>query len=61
MNRFLVEETGKEQSQQVLRNGDNGMVGRQVFAVQMVDAADARVGGDQLIRQFGDSVHGGII
>jgi hypothetical protein len=57
MDRLLVEETGKEQPQQIRGDGRNGALGRQIFAVQMIDAADARVRRDQLIRQLSDGIH----
>ena len=59
MDQFLVEITGEQQPQQILRDGGDGAFGRQVFAVQMVDAADARIRRDELIRQFGDRFHEG--
>ncbi len=58
MDWFLVEKTGKQQPQQVLRDGSDGMVGRQILAIQMVDAPDARIRRDQIIRKFGDRFHG---
>ena len=59
MDEFFVEETGEQQPQQVHGDGRDGAFGRQVFAVQMVDAADARVGCDEFICQLGDRVHEG--
>ena len=58
MDRFLVEEPGKQQPQQVAGEGGDGAFGRQVFAVQMVDAPDARIRRDEFIRQLGDRFHG---
>ena len=35
------------------------MIGRQIFAVQMVDAAELRVGRDEVVGEFGNRIHGG--
>ena len=59
MDEFLVEISGEQQPQQILRNGGNGAFGRQVFAVQMVDAAHARIRRDELVREFSDRFHKG--
>ena len=47
VDQFFVEETGKQQPQQILRDGRDGALGRQVFAIQMIDAAQLGVGRDQ--------------
>ena len=39
MDQFLVKESGEQQPQQILRDGRDGAFGRQIFAVQMIDAA----------------------
>ena len=62
MNQFLIEKSGKQQAQQVLGDRGDDALGGQVFAVEMVDAAHARVGGEQLAGQLGDRViHGASI
>jgi hypothetical protein len=52
MDRFLVEKSGKNQPQQIERDGSNGAFGREIFSVEMVDSAAARLGSNQLIRQL---------
>ena len=37
-----------------MRDGRDGALGRQVFAVEMVDAAGAGVGGDEAFGELGD-------
>ena len=59
MDQFLVEIAGEQQPQQILRDGGNGAFGRQVFAVQMVDAAHARIRRNELVCEFGDRFHKG--
>jgi len=49
MDEFLVEITGEQQPQLILRDGGNGAFGGQVFAIQMIDAAHARIRRDELI------------
>src|SRR6266516_2528582 len=63
VNRFVIEETRKNQAQQVGRNGGNGRFRRQIFPVKMVDAADARIRSQKPVSQLGnrDVVHGGSI
>src|SRR5207247_2936368 len=60
VNRFVIEETRKNQAQQVGRNGGNGGFRRQIFPVKMVDAADARIRSQKPVSQLGnrDVVHG---
>ena len=54
VNQFLVEEPGKQQPQQVDRDDRDRAFRRKIFAVEMIDAADARVRGDETIGQLGD-------
>ncbi len=54
---FSSKKPGNSTPQQIHRDGRDGAFGRQVFAVQMVDAADARVGRDQLVRELRDRFH----
>src|SRR5450759_5354765 len=62
MNQFLVEKSGEKQPQQIHGDGGDFGFGRQIFAVKMIDAACARVGGNQLIGQPGHRVlHGASI
>ena len=58
MDQLLVKETGEQHAQQIHRDGRDGAFGRQIFAVQMIDAADARIRRDQLIRELRDRFHG---
>ena len=58
MNQFFVKKSGKQQPQQILRDGRDGALGRQVFAVQMIDAAHLGVGRDELVRELRDGFHG---
>ncbi len=58
MDEFLVEISGEQQPQQILRDGGNGAFGRQIFPVQMVDAAHARIRRDELVCEFSDRFHG---
>ena len=55
----LVKEAGEQQPQQILRDSRDGALRRQVFAVKMVDAAELRVGRDEVVGQFGHGFHGG--
>jgi len=57
MNQLFVKKTREEQPQQILGDARDGAFGRQIFAIQMIDAAPAGVRGDKLIRELGDSVH----
>jgi len=59
MDQFFIEISGEQQPQQIHRDGGNGALGRQVFAIQMIDAAHARIRRDELIREFGDRFHDG--
>ncbi len=59
VDQLFVKETGEQQPQQILRDGRDGALGRQVFAVQMVDAAHLRVGRDEVVGEFGNRIHGG--
>ena len=59
LDRFLVKKTGQQQSQQVGRDCRDGELGRQIAAVQVVDAAHLGVGGDQAVGQLCDAcAHG---
>jgi len=49
VNQFVVEETGKEQAEQVGRDRGNRALGGQIFSVEMVDASDARIGSQELV------------
>jgi hypothetical protein len=51
MDRFLIEKSGEQQPEQVAAYGRDGRLGRQVLAVQMIDASNARVRGHQLVGQ----------
>ena len=62
MDRLLIEETGEQQPQQISGDGRDGGFGRQVLAVEMVDAAQLRIGNEQLIGKLENRrVHGGSI
>ncbi len=54
---LLVEKTGKQQPEQILRDGRHGALGWQIFSVEMVDAAGFGVGGDKLVGELGDGIH----
>jgi hypothetical protein len=56
VDEFFVEETGKQQAQQIAGDGGDGGLGREIFAIQMIDAAGLGVGGDQFIGQFCDRI-----
>src|SRR6266498_1611630 len=53
MDRFVIEEPGKEQPEQIGRNRGNRALGRQILAVEMIDPADTRVGSQELVAQMG--------
>jgi len=57
MDRFLAEESRKQQPQQIRREGGHGPLGRQILAIQVIDTADFRVGSDELIGQLRYSIH----
>ena len=57
MDQLLVKVPGEQQAEQILGDGVDGTLGRQIFAVQMIDAADAGIGLDKLVGQPGDSFH----
>jgi len=57
MHGVLVKKTGEEQAEQILGDAGDGALGGQVFAVQMVDATHAGVGGDKLVGELSDSFH----
>ena len=59
MNQLLIEKTGEQQPEQVVGERGDDALGRQVFPVQMIDAADAGIGGDKLICELGDGFHPG--
>lgn len=54
MNDLVVEKTGKQQPEQLGGDGADGGLVRQVFAVEMVDAAFFRVAREQLIGELSD-------
>ena len=56
MNRLLIEESGKEQAQQVFSDESHCALGGQILAIQMINAAESRVRGDQFVGQFCDRV-----
>src|SRR5882724_3750169 len=58
MNQFFVKKSRKQQPQQILCDGCNDALGRQIFSVQMIDAADTRIRRNQFVREFGDGFHG---
>ena len=57
MNQLLVKKSGEQQPQQIVRDGRDDALGRQVFAVQMIDAARLGVGRDELVREMRDGFH----
>ena len=58
LNAQVQADPTSQQSQQILRDGRDGALGRQVLAVQMIDATDLRVGRDEIVRELGDGFHG---
>jgi len=52
MDELFVKITGEQQPQQILRDGRDGTLGRQVLAVQMIDAAQSRIRRDEFVREF---------
>ena len=52
MDRFLIEETRENQAEQIECDGGNRTFGGKILSVEMVDAAAAGVGGNQLIGQL---------
>ncbi len=46
--------SGKEQPQQIDRDGAKRRLARKILAVQMIDAADARIGSEQLVGELSD-------
>ncbi len=57
MNQFLIEKSGEQQPQQITGDVRDGALGRQIFSIQMIDAAVPRIGRDQFVREFGDGFH----
>ena len=56
---LFLEEAGEEQPQQIHRDAGDGGLRRKVFPVEVVDATNARVGGEQVVGELGDGVaHG---
>ena len=51
----FVEESRKEQTQQVFRERGDDTLGRQVFAVEMIDAAVLGLRGDEVVGEFGNA------
>jgi len=58
MNRLLVKKSGEQQPQQIAGDDRDAAFGRQIFPVQMIDAARFGVGRDEIVRKFGDGFHG---
>ena len=54
MNQLIVKKTREQQPQQVLRQRRHQPFGGKVLAVEMIDAADLRVGGDQFFGELRD-------
>jgi hypothetical protein len=54
VNNLIMKESWEKKAQQVDRDGADGALAGQVFAVEMIDATDARVGGEQLVGKLGD-------
>src|SRR5687768_8501174 len=52
MNRLVVEKSRKQKLQQHVRDLADAALRRKIRSVEPIDAAHARVGGDQLIRKF---------
>jgi hypothetical protein len=62
VNELLVKKTGKKQTQQILGEGCDGAPGGQVLPIEMIDAADLCVRGDQFFRKLGNGrFHAGSI
>ena len=57
VNQLFVKKSGEQQPQQVTGDVRDGALGRQIFPVQMIDAAVPRIGRDQFVREFGDGFH----
>lgn len=55
---FLVKKTGEQQPQQIAGDGRDDALGREIFAVQMIDAARLRVRRDELVGELRDRFHG---
>ena len=60
MRDLVIKKTGEEQRQQIRGDGYRATFGREIGAVQVVDAAHAGVGGYQLIGEVGD-FHAGTV
>ncbi len=54
MHKLFVEEARKEEPEQVGGDERNGALGRQVLAVQVVDAAYAGIGGHEAVGELGN-------
>ena len=54
MNNLLVKEPGEKQPQQVHCDGANHRFARKVLAIEVIDAANARIRGKQLVGKLGD-------
>ena len=57
MDRFLVKESRKNETEEIDGNLGDRSLGRKVFSVQMVNAAGAGVGGNQPLGQLGHRQH----
>src|ERR1051325_8822059 len=56
-----MKEPGKEQPQQVHCDGAHCRLAWQILSVEMIDATDPSVGGEQLVSELSDGdVHGGV-
>ena len=54
---MFIKESGEEQAQQIARDDRNDAFGRQVFPVQMIDAAELGVGRDKAVGELGNRFH----
>jgi hypothetical protein len=57
MNQLLVKKSWKQQPQQIAGDVRDRALGRKIFSVQMIDAAQPRIRHDEVVREFGDRFH----
>src|SRR5579871_6347417 len=59
MDGLFVKKTGEQKPQQINSDERYGALGREVLSVKVIDASEARVRRNQIVRQFCDLVlHG---
>ena len=50
----LIEESRKDQPEQIVRNGGNRGLGRQIFDINVIDPSGPRIRENELVSDLGD-------